>query len=45
MLTLMVPSKCWELLSNLVWVKFFNGVVVSAHKEPALKFLYISTSN
>jgi hypothetical protein len=40
------PSKCWDstrtnyqILGNLRWVKFFNGVGVRTHKELVLEIL------
>jgi hypothetical protein len=40
----MTPSKCWillgyQILSNLGWVRFFNGVGVNTHKELDLEVL------
>jgi hypothetical protein len=32
-------SDNYQILSNLGWVKFFNGVGVSTHKDVALDIL------
>ena len=44
MLTSMTPSKCrillgYQILSNLGWVQFFNGVGVTTQKELSLEIL------